>query len=107
MEPPSSLQPFPTDAEESGEQGQFRTIGFKMATNADRDGAPHLPISELTARQLEVATLLTRSWSNRQIAQELNLKEGSVRIFLHRIYRKLNVANRTELALLISRALRD
>lgn len=78
-----------------------------MAAEVKDAGAAPFPLSRLTPRQLELAGLLTRGWSNRQIAQELNLKEGSVRIFLHRIYRKLNVANRTELALLMSKALRD
>jgi two-component system nitrate/nitrite response regulator NarL len=72
-----------------------------MTVKADRAGTAPLGLSPLTPRQLQLAALVAKGWSNRQIAQELNLTEGSVRVFLHRIYRKLDLVNRTELALLI------
>lgn len=57
------------------------------------------PFSELTARERAVVGLVARGLRNREIADELNLSEGTVKVYLHRIYDKLGVGNRTELAL--------
>ena len=35
--------------------------------------------------------------SNREIAQRLNITEGTVKIHLHKIYRHLGISNRTAL----------
>ena len=40
---------------------------------------------------------------NRDIAESLGISEGAVKVYLHRIFDKLGVGNRTELALLVSR----
>ncbi|MBV1692595.1 response regulator transcription factor [Novosphingobium sp. G106] len=40
---------------------------------------------------------------NKQIAEELGISEGAVKIFLHRVYDRLGVSNRTELAQLVLR----
>jgi two-component system nitrate/nitrite response regulator NarL len=36
--------------------------------------------------------------TNKQIAKRLRLAEGTVKVHLHRIYRKLGITNRTVLA---------
>jgi two-component system nitrate/nitrite response regulator NarP len=38
---------------------------------------------------------------NKEVASELELTEGTVKVWLHRIYEKLGVNNRTELALMV------
>jgi two-component system nitrate/nitrite response regulator NarP len=38
---------------------------------------------------------------NREIGQQLNIGEGTVKVYLHAIYQKLNIENRTELALMV------
>jgi DNA-binding NarL/FixJ family response regulator len=53
----------------------------------------------LTARQDEVLALLTRGLSNKEIARDLNMAEGTVKIHVAGIFRRLNVQNRTEAAL--------
>jgi len=73
--------------------GTFFTLGgipFRQAA----------PIAEidLTARELEVLQRVAAGLSNRQIAQELWLSDQTIKFHLHRIYRKLGVANRTEAA---------
>jgi NarL family two-component system response regulator YdfI len=50
----------------------------------------------LTARELEVVSLLMRGTSNFRIAQSLGLKEKTIEAYLTNIYSKLGVKSRTE-----------
>ncbi|RTE02443.1 LuxR C-terminal-related transcriptional regulator [Paenibacillus whitsoniae] len=50
----------------------------------------------LTAREEEVLQLLAEGLSNKSIASRLVLTEGTVKLHLHRIYSKLQVANRIQ-----------
>jgi DNA-binding NarL/FixJ family response regulator len=43
--------------------------------------------------------LIRQAKTNKEIAYDLCLTEGTVKEYLHRIFRKLAVTNRTELAL--------
>lgn len=52
----------------------------------------------LTHREREVTRLAARGLSNKAIARELRLSDGTVRIHMQNIFRKLGVGNRTELA---------
>src|SRR5215469_6914708 len=53
----------------------------------------------LTNRGRQVATLVCRGFSNRAIAQRLDITEGTVKIHLHAIYERLNIHSRTKLAI--------
>ena len=53
----------------------------------------------LTPREEQTVSLVTDGLSNREIGQELNLKENTVKKSLLRIYDKLGVSNRVELVL--------
>jgi two-component system nitrate/nitrite response regulator NarL len=55
--------------------------------------------SSLTPREVEIARLVTRGLRNKEIAHELHLCEGTVKMHLHHIYGKLHVDSRTQLAL--------
>ena len=52
----------------------------------------------LTARERQIVRVMAEGLTNKEIAQRLKLAEGTVKVHLHRIYRKLGVANRTTLA---------
>ena len=52
----------------------------------------------LTPRELEILGAVSNGLSNRAIGAELFLSDQTVKFHLHRIYRKLGVANRTEAA---------
>lgn len=52
----------------------------------------------LTGREADVVRLVCEGLSNKSIGRKLNLSEGTVKIHLHNIYRKLEVNNRTTLA---------
>ena len=53
----------------------------------------------LTPRELDVVRLVSSGLPNKSIAHRLGLQEGTVKIHLHNIYRKLSVPNRATLAL--------
>jgi DNA-binding NarL/FixJ family response regulator len=61
--------------------------------------APEVPSSathQLTRRELEILRLVAEGHSNSQLAHMLWVTEQTVKFHLSNIYRKLNVANRTE-----------
>jgi two-component system nitrate/nitrite response regulator NarP len=53
----------------------------------------------LTPRERELIELVRRGLRNRDIAAELRVTEGTVKVYLHAIFDKLGVDNRTELAM--------
>lgn len=57
------------------------------------------PYSELTPRELQIAEGVMVGLRNREIAGQVGMTEGSIKVYLHRIYEKLGVSNRTELAI--------
>ena len=54
----------------------------------------------LTERQRQIILVLAEGITNKEIGRRLGLTEGTVKVHLHRIYRKLGIANRTVLAVL-------
>ena len=59
--------------------------------------------SSLTSREAEIARLVSRGLRNKEIARELHLSEGTVKVHLHHIYEKLR---KTQLALWMAGAWR-
>ena len=67
----------------------------------------HLAVAErpsqtacsLTSREAELCHLVSRGLRNKEIARELHLSEGTVKMHLHHIYEKLRLGGRTQLAL--------
>jgi two-component system, NarL family, nitrate/nitrite response regulator NarL len=51
----------------------------------------------LTNRERQVAALVCEGRPNKNIAHELSLSEGAVKIHLNRIFQKLRVQSRSEL----------
>lgn len=56
--------------------------------------------SLLTSRQAEIVRLASRGLRNKEIAERLNIAEGTVKNHLHHIYEKLSVGSRVKLSLL-------
>jgi DNA-binding NarL/FixJ family response regulator len=63
---------------------------------ADRSGDDGASGPELTKRELEILRLVAEGHSNAQLARMLWVTEQTVKFHLSNIYRKLDVANRTE-----------
>ena len=59
------------------------------------------PQNNLTPWQKRIAELVAQAYPNREIARKLQIKEQSVRNELSRIFKKMGVWNRVELALLM------
>lgn len=59
----------------------------------------------LTPRERELIELVRRGLRNRDIAAQLGVTEGTVKVYLHAIFDKLGVDNRTELAMRASELL--
>ncbi len=55
---------------------------------------------QLTTRERQVIRVLSDGVTNKEIGRRLRLAEGTVKVHLHHIYRKLGIANRTALAVL-------
>jgi DNA-binding NarL/FixJ family response regulator len=81
---------FPKDLAESVRRRQSR-----------RQKISQWPGHQLTPREKEVARFVIRGLSNKEIGLEMHLSEGTVKIHLHNIFKKLNIANRTSLATLM------
>jgi DNA-binding NarL/FixJ family response regulator len=66
--------------------------------------AERAPWRELTRRQCDVLELIAEGKANKLIADALNMSESTVKAHVKQIIRRLNVANRTQAALLATRA---
>ena len=67
---------------------------------ADNNASIKYLISKLTRRELDVLNLLAKGLSNKEIATELYLSAGTIRIYLSTIYGKLGVSSRTQAAIM-------
>ena len=60
------------------------------------DFANSLGFLDITPRQKQVVTHLLNGLTNKQIAKVLEIREGTVKMHLYAIYRRLNVSNRSQ-----------
>lgn len=58
------------------------------------------PLEKLSPRERGIAGLVQRGLRNKEIADELGLTEGTVKVHLHKIFEKLDLRSRTDLILL-------
>lgn len=81
--------------------GTFIPTEGLVATNRSElvNGKVH---GQLTAREEQIIALLRCGKPNKQIARELGLSEGTVKVHLHNIMKKCGVANRTQIIALPS-----
>ena len=64
-----------------------------------RESEPAYPNGDLSPRESEILRGLVGGHSNKMIAKNLDIAEATVKIYVKRILRKANVANRTQAAL--------
>jgi len=69
---------------------------------AERRKVPS-PFAVLTPRERTIVSLVAEGHRNRDIAAALGITEGTVKVYLHALYQKLGIENRTELAVLVLR----
>jgi len=77
-----------------------RVVGGERQFRFDAEWQRSKPAkSALSAREQEVVALVMGGRTNRQIATELRTTEGSVKVYLNRVFGKTGVKSRRELAL--------
>ena len=59
----------------------------------------------LSPRQLEIAELVARGYTNAEVAERLAISEGTVKGHLHFLYKKLRISGRLALALYATRGI--
>ena len=72
-------------------------------TSAEGTSAAPDPLAGLTERELEVADLISRGYSNKDIAKILFISEYTVKDHTKNIYRKLDIHSRFELAAIVNK----
>jgi DNA-binding NarL/FixJ family response regulator len=77
---------------------------IELEKNQIKQAASDL-LANLTRREHEIATLVGIGESNKQIAQRLEITERTVKAHLTEIFRKLKVADRLKLALIVTASL--
>jgi|SRR5580692_10855943 DNA-binding NarL/FixJ family response regulator len=82
---------------------RFPAYGREYSCSACRKPAGVVPEpvrqAQLSFREQQIVALIRQAKTNKEIAYDLCLAEGTVKEYLYRIFRKLAVTNRTELAL--------
>ncbi len=95
-----NVQQFPTEFRSCCRCG----AEFRGDTRSRICPSCHTPKSEkplnpkLSFRERQVVSLVSQAKLNKEIAAELHLSEGTIKEYLNRIFRKVGVTNRTELA---------
>ena len=68
--------------------------------NAENDwSAYRVTAQTLTRREAEVVRLVSQGLANKLVARELGVREGTVKIHLHSVFRKLRISSRADLIL--------
>lgn len=62
---------------------------------------PQGPALALTEQQMKVVDAVGHGFANKQIARHLQMSENTVKVHLRHIMKKLNVRNRTEIAIMM------
>ena len=84
--------------------GRWMPQDLLVRASALREKQKNDPLNTLSERERELSDLVAQGLRNRAIAEELGLSEGTVKVYLNRIYEKLGISSRTELVLAIARA---
>jgi DNA-binding NarL/FixJ family response regulator len=79
------------------------SLSERTATGTE-EGEQPTPWPELTRRQRDVLALVAEGKSNKLIGEALDMTESTVKAHVKQIIRRLHVANRTQAALLATRA---
>lgn len=56
-------------------------------------------VRELTKRELEVLEYVVMGLSNKEVAEKLGVSKDTIRVYMNKIYLKLNVKNRIQASL--------
>lgn len=68
----------------------------RMLKNVKPEGKQTPPMESLTNKEIEILRFLESGQSNKQMAEQLFVSEGTIKWHLHNIYSKLHAKNRTQ-----------
>ncbi|MDA9432295.1 response regulator transcription factor [Bradyrhizobium sp. CCBAU 51627] len=80
----------------SPEQFDLSPTGKEVVTGGEIEKM----LQQLTHRERQIVRLVSEGKSNKEIARELNVSPGTVKVHLYNIFQKLEITNRTVLAAL-------
>ena len=84
----------------AGEQWLEKQLSSRvLETLLRREAGGRAASSVLTPREIEIVRMVASGLRNRELARRLGVTEGTVKIHLHNIYKKLKVQSRVELVL--------
>lgn len=84
----------------AGEQWiETHAFGRALDTLLQREAGEREAASLLTPREIEMVRMVARGLRNKEMSERLAISEGTVKIHLHHIYKKVKVENRVELIL--------
>jgi two-component system nitrate/nitrite response regulator NarL len=58
-------------------------------------------LKRLTKRELQIAQLVSEGLSNKVIGRRLDTSDGTIKVHLHNIFRKLNIEKRAALIAMV------
>ena len=76
-----------------------QAVGRALETLLRREAGEREASTILTPREVEMVGMVARGLRNKEMSERLAISEGTVKIHLHNIYRKLKVESRVELTL--------
>ena len=81
-----------------GQWIEQQASGRALETLVRRDAAEKEVARDLTPREIELVRLAASGLRNREMSRRLEISEGTVKMHLHNVYRKLKLENRVALA---------
>lgn len=69
---------------------------LRIFLNGELEPEPTAPTEKLSKRQKQLLVMLDRGLSNRDIAEELQISEHTVKVHLWRLFKRLNVKSRSQ-----------
>jgi DNA-binding NarL/FixJ family response regulator len=73
------------------------SMGRAVETLLRREQSSHVVRRSLTCREIEIVKMVANGLRNKEIGEKLFICEGTVKLHIHNIYKKLNIRGRTAL----------
>ncbi len=96
------------NTERKNATGNQADVSGQMVAGGNGGKLPKAKLpKDLTPRELEICGLLTKGYSNTELAKELFLAEGTVKNYMMSIYDKFDIHDRTALVLFLKELITD
>lgn len=69
---------------------------LQKLNSVKKEKTEHKILEPLTERELEILTLIAKGYKNKQIADSIYITEGTVKVHINNILRKMGVTDRTQ-----------